>query len=289
MRLERLEYFAVLAEELHFSRAAARLYLSQPALSQQIKRLESDLGVRLCERDAHGVRLTAEGQRLAAGGSTLIAAYKSLISEVIGIGQGTAGVLRIALTRSDGDGIGRALVQDFRERHPEVEVQTHAGWTSWNLEMLARHEIDAAIVRMPVSEDGVRVARIGESEISAVLPTNHPLTGRRRLQAADLTDETVVFWPRQQAPGAYDALLSALFPASSPPPIHQEPDAENILAAVMRGGGIGLLDRQRVRRTRGLVTRRFAAPTPRIGIGLAWRQDQISPQLRAFLSKLTTT
>ncbi|MDQ0710241.1 DNA-binding transcriptional LysR family regulator [Arthrobacter woluwensis] len=283
MKLERLEYFLALAEELHFGRAATRLRLSQPALSQQIKRLESELGVMLCERDAQGVRLTEPGRRLASGGAAVLSSYEALRNEVIAIGRGASGVLRLALTRSDGDAVGRALVTEFQRLHPGVEVQTEAGWTSWNLEQLVRGDIDAALVRMPVSQQGVRVDQLGVSEIVAVLPAHHPLARRRVLNAADLAEETLIFWPRKQAPGAHDALLQELFGAGIRPVLRSEPDADNILAAVRANGGIGLLDRARVGRVRGLVTRKLT-PSPHLGLGLAWRPEQSSPQRDAFLA-----
>ncbi|OYO00359.1 LysR family transcriptional regulator [Enemella evansiae] len=286
MQLERLQYFVALAEELHFSRAAERLQLSQPALSQQVKRLERQLGVQLCERGPHGVTLTAAGQRLADGARDLVTSYEALIAEVTAVGHGEAGVLRIAHTRSDGAAVARAALASFGRQHPGVEVRAEVGWTAWNLDRLVTGDLDAAIVRTPIERPGLRVEPLAESEVVAVLPTGHRLARSRRIRSAWLLEEAVLCWPRRQAPAAHAALLTQLFGTGPFPALHDEPDADHLLAAVAEGAGIGLLDRARVPRRRGLLMRRFTAPEPHLGIGLAWRPDHPSPQLRALLATL---
>jgi len=205
--LRRWHYFAVLAEEMHFTKAAARLFVSQPSLSQQIRAFEAELGVALLDRSGPRFTLTEAGRVAAAEARELLDRLDRAKGVIAAAGRGDAGRLRIAYTRSAPGPLAGDLVAAYRARRPDVELALETGWTSLNLARLAAGEIDVGFVRPPVSAADVEVAVVGSEEVLLALPRTHALAGRRgRVRRASIAAEPVVFWPRENGPGQYDAI-----------------------------------------------------------------------------------
>src|SRR5690348_2393969 len=133
MDLRRLRYFLVLAEELNFTRAAHRLHIAQPALSQQIRALERDIGAALLERGSRGCRLTEVGEVVAREAGELLAHAAVAQERIRAAVGGRQGQLRLALTRSARGGPVDALLGAFRTLHPDVDLVVRAGWTAHNI------------------------------------------------------------------------------------------------------------------------------------------------------------
>jgi DNA-binding transcriptional LysR family regulator len=291
MNLRRLRYFVVLAEELHFGRAAERLHIAQPGLSQQIKRLERELGTVLLHRDRRTIGLTAAGELLLTQGRPLLQAAANLVEQVRARARGSSGRLRIAYTRSAAGLSPPAIVRAFRRTHPDIELHTSTAWTARNLELLTAGEVDAAFVRPPVHTDGLDLAPLEDEELVVALPHQHPLARRRAIRRDQLTHQRVVLWPRPQGPGYYDRIIDQVWPDAPPDIVLEEPEAEQILAAVANGHGITILDRRRAEKLRPphVVIRRFAAPRPTSQLALAWRTTDPAPALRAFVRTCRAT
>jgi DNA-binding transcriptional LysR family regulator len=285
VNLKRLRYFTVLADELHFGRAAERLHMAQPGLSQQIKTLEGELGVRLFERTRKFTRLTPAGELLRSEATRLLRDAESVVERVRARASGITGSLTVAYTRSAVYLGTTELVRDFREAHPDVLVRTTSAWTSRNLEMLHDHEVDVAFVRTPVDDPTIELLRLAREELVAVVPDGHPLARRSAVVPADLVDEDIVFWPREFGPGYYDSIIGQIWTSGPPRVILEEPDDEQILAAVSTGIGVSVLERRRATRLRPpkVTLRRFAEPVPTSGLAAAWRRGESSPTLDAFL------
>jgi DNA-binding transcriptional LysR family regulator len=284
--LRRWHYFAVLAEEMHFTKAAARLFVSQPSLSQQIRAFEAELGVALLDRTGPRFALTEAGRVAAEEARDLLGHLERARGAVTAAGRGDAGRLRIAYTRSAPGPLAGDLVAAYRERHPGVEIALETGWTSLNLARLAAGEIDAGFVRPPVTAPGIEVAVVGSEEVLLALPSAHPLARHRgRIRRAWIAAEPVVFWPRENGPGQYDAISGQVWPGGLPPIVREEPEDEQLVRAVAEGAGIAAVPEHRARalRRRGVVLRRLAAPVPRIDLGLAWRAGPLSAVVRAFV------
>lgn len=284
--LRRLEYFVILAEELHFRRAAERLHISQPGLSQQIRVLEKELGALLFERSTAGVTLTASGDALLTEGKALLSEVERVSAHVRAAGEGRAGIFRIVHSRSLTDDIPDELVRDFRLSNPNVEILVETAWTTRNLAMLRAGEVDAAFVRMPLSDiDDLRQLTLGQSELAAAIPADHPLARQRTLRTADLVGQPVVTFPREQAPGYFDYIHSLVWGQEAPFVAAVEPDPEYMLAAVKAGKGVSVFDARRALRLRpkGVVVRRFK-PSLSAGFGLVWNPHRISPLLSSFLA-----
>jgi DNA-binding transcriptional LysR family regulator len=284
--LRRWHYFAVLAEEMHFTRAAARLFVSQPSLSQQIRAFEAELGVALLDRSGPRFALTEAGRVAAAEARELLDRLDRARGVITAAGRGDSGRLRIAYTRSAPGPLAGDLVAAYRSRFPGVELALETGWTSLNLARLAAGEIDVGFVRPPVTHPGVEVATVGVEEVLIALPSGHALARRRgRLRRAWIATEPVVFWPRDNGPGQYDAISSQVWPAGVPPIVREEPEDEQLMRAVAEGAGIAAVPEHRARalRRRGVVLRRLEDPVPVIDLGLAWRAGSGSPAVRAFV------
>jgi len=289
--LRRWHYFAVLAEEMHFTKAAVRLFVSQPSLSQQIRAFEAELGVALLDRSGPRFTLTEAGRVAAAEARELLDRLDRARGVIAAAGRGDAGRLRIAYTRSAPGPLAGDLVAAYRERHPGVELALETGWTSLNLARLAAGEIDVGFVRPPVGTPDVEVAVVGSEEVLLALPQAHALARRRgRVRRAWIAAEPVVFWPRENGPGQYDAISGQVWPGGLPPIVREEPEDEQLMRAVAEGAGIAAVPEHRARalRRRGVVLRRLEEPAPRIDLGLAWRAGPLPPVVRAFVDLVRT-
>ena len=292
MDLRRWRYFAVLAEEMHFTRAAERLFVSQPSLSQQIRAFEAELGVALLDRSGPRFTLTEAGRVAAAEARELLDRLERARGVVAAAGRGETGRLRIAYTRSAPGPLAGDLVAAYRDRHPDVEIELETGWTVLNLARLAAGEIDVGFVRPPVAGPGIEVAVVGTEEVLIALPSGHALARRRgRLRRAWIATEPVVFWPRENGPGQYDAISEQVWPGGLPPIVREEPEDEQLMRAVAEGAGIAAVPEHRAHalRRRGVVLRRVEDPVPVIDLGLAWRTGAVAPVVREFVALASAT
>ncbi len=285
MDLRRWHYFAVLAEEMHFTRAAARLFVSQPSLSQQIRAFEAELGVALLDRSGPRFTLTEAGRVAAEEARELVGQLHRARGIVAAAGRGDTGRLRIAYTRSAPGPLAGDVVAAYRAEHPNVTLELETGWTSLNLARLESGEIDICFVRTPVTRRDTEVVVIGREEVLIVLPAGHRLARRQgRIAREEIAREPVVFWPRENGPGQYDAISGQVWPGGVPEIVREEPEDEQLMRAVAEGAGLAAVPEHRARalRTRGVVLRRLTEPVPRIELGLARRAGPVSPVVKAF-------
>ena len=283
VELRQLTSFVAVAEELHFRRAAERLHLAQPSVSQHIRGLEAELGVRLFERNRRGAALTAAGDALLPEARDLLARAEGAAAVARSTGVGERGRLRLSLTRSLTGGIAGAIVAAYRQRYPEVELELSVGNTMLHVEQLLEGDIDVGFVRPPLEQPGLDELVLGREPMVCVLPKGHPLAKRGRVRSADLRDEPLVWWPEHHGPGAWREVRREVYGDPPWPPIDRiEPEEERIVSAVAEGAGISfiMLERSRSLRIPGAIYRRFAPPEPTMGIALAWRSGDSLPTLQ---------
>ena len=268
MELRHLRYFVTVATEMHFGRAAQRLFVSQPALSQQVRSLEAEVGFRLFERDRRGVRLTPEGAAFLTEAEAVVQQADRAAEVARALAEGGAGHLRLSQLRTMPRGLPERVTAEFQRRHPGVEIIPESGSTEQNIERLRAAQLDAAFVLAPIEDrTSIGCLEITPEPIVVALPTGHPLSGRRRIRREELADLPLVFHPRHNSPGFYDSLLSQVYGTATPNIVRTEPNEERMLLAVSEGAGITMLlaDRTATLRFSGVVYRRFADPEP-IGI-----------------------
>jgi DNA-binding transcriptional LysR family regulator len=282
--LRRLRYFVTLVRHRHFGAAAAELHITQPALSQQIKKLERELAAPLVDRASQGFALTAAGEYLAREAPGLLRAMDEAAAAVRDHTTGARGEIRIAYSRSGSDSGIASRVRRFREEHPHVRITTITGWTSWNLELLRAGEIDIAFVRGDLAAADLGLIYCGDVDVGVVVPSDHPLARKSQVDKKDIVNESIVFWPREIAPELYDGVVSSIWTDSAPRIVSVEPEADQVMAQVADGVGISVLDHARAARLapEGVVVLPFADP-PRVSINLAWRRDAPSPAVRQLI------
>lgn len=288
VELRRLRYFVVLAEELNFTRAAAQLHIAQPALSQQVRALERDLGAQLVDRGRGGCTLTPVGTIVAAEAAALLAQATATRERIAAAVAGQGGRIRLAYTRSARGGRVDDLITCFRAANPYVDVVAETGWTAPNVAGLLAGRYDVAFVRPPLYEPDLRWRLVDTEEIMLALPATHPLTRQRRIAREQVHGQPAVMWPRENGPGMYDRIVHQIWPNGGFTLVRHEPDDEQLLRAVSTGAVIAAVPAGRAKDLRmpGVLLRHFTAPTPTIDIGLAYHPRTIQPTVQRLLAML---
>jgi DNA-binding transcriptional LysR family regulator len=195
MELKQLRSFVTVAEELHFSRAAARLHLAQSALSAQIRRLETEIGGPLLLRSTRQVELTPAGQALLTEGRAILAAADGTLGRVRALARGESSSFSIASLGPVPGALFSPLLSTFSGRHPQVRMDVRAIEFSEMVSALRTGKADVAFLYAPIDEDDLEVTPLISEPRVAVLPSTHPLAGREWLIPADLATETFVAQP----------------------------------------------------------------------------------------------
>ena len=287
MELRRLRYFVAVAEELHFGRAAKTLHIAQPALSQQIKALEAELGVKLLQRSNRGASLTEAGKVLLAEAKFLIECSNRAVRRTRAAGEGLSGTLHVSFTRSGSSEAATTIVEEFRRRFPDIELRLATAFTTRHIEQLREGTLDVAFVRPPLHADELATLVVGNEELVLAMPADHPLAHRerRRIELAEMRHEPVVSWPQESGPGFHDCIRRQVWGEEAPNVSREEPEEEQMLRAVARGAGIAVITDSKAGALSvpGVAIRRFAYPAPTVDVALAWRADDRSPVLRRFI------
>jgi DNA-binding transcriptional LysR family regulator len=288
--LRQLRYFATVAEELHFGRAAERLHMTQPPLSQAIAQLEEQLGAQLFLRNRRQVELTAAGSALLPEARRLLAQASELPELVRRAASGETGRMALAFVTSADYSVLPPFLLRYRAAFPKVQIVLQEATSDLQVEELLRGRIDAGLLIPPLPEKA-------RPELDYVKVLDEPLilcapqgalagTGPVRLQ--DAPRLPLVIFPRHIAPGLHDAILSCFRAAGITPVIGQEAiQMQTIVSLVSAGMGLALVPQSVSNLMRpGVEYRALADRTPLVETGLAWRRDNASPVLRGFLDLL---
>ncbi|WP_037914597.1 LysR family transcriptional regulator [Actinacidiphila yeochonensis] len=221
VELRHLRYFLAVAEELHFGRAAQRLHIAQPALSQQIRQLERIVGVELLRRTSRSVRLTDAGAAFRPRAAELLGRLAADLDEAGRVGRGEAGRLDIAFITSATVILGQRL-RAFSLRRPDVQVQLHDGFTVEVLTALRRGTADVGIVRDPEEHDEIDLSPLATERFVAVVPAEHAAAGRDRVDVSELAADPLILFPRVAGAHAFDVNTQPLRDAGIDVEVAQE-------------------------------------------------------------------
>ncbi|HZD70388.1 MAG TPA: LysR family transcriptional regulator [Actinomycetes bacterium] len=211
MELRHLRYFVAVAEELHFGRAAQRLYVSAPTLSQQIQALEREVGTPLFERGSRGVRLTRAGAALLVHARASLLAAQTALREARRAGGVEDPVVRLGLLNGVPEGLPERLERLVAGVLPDRHVVLISSPSSDQVAMLQRGDLDLAVVRLPVElPDGLRMLPIAHEELGVLMSGEHPLAQADVLDPPELAGQELIWFERRLAPGFYDAILGRL-------------------------------------------------------------------------------
>ena len=301
--LRQLRYFVTVAEEMHFGRAAARLSMTQPPLSQAIRALEETLGVELFARTKRSVELTAVGAGLLPEVQRLLASAEGLRPLALSLARGEAGVLSLAFVSTADYGLLPQLLRDFGVRHPRVRLELSEATSDVQMDELVAGRLDAGLVIAPLpSRYAARLAWLPIAREPLVIAMS--IDTAQRLSSAgglsgdphaawldtpvslrDVADVPLVIFPRRLAPGFYDIIMDCYGVAGLVPQVGQEAiQMQTIVSLVSAGMGVALVPQslRNLRRT-GVVYRPLAESVPAIETGLVWRADEVSPVLAGFI------
>jgi DNA-binding transcriptional LysR family regulator len=299
MELRHLRYFIAVAEEGHVTRAAERLGMQQPPLSQQIRALERELDVQLFRRKPRGVELTDAGRALLADARAILVHVDHAFAATRRTARGEQGRIVVGFTSSTPfHPFVPRVIRAYREAFPLVSLTLAEDGSVELIDGLLSERIDAAFIRTPAADpQGLAVAPLLDEAMVAALPDTHPLAphpGRRdaSLPLAALAGETFVVYRRPSGPGLYDAIFAACHAAGFSPRIGQEaPRIVSTLNLVAAGLGIALVPASLRRMNMdGVAWRRLAgAAQPKAPLNLASRRGEASPAVRTFLDLVKRT
>ncbi len=284
IELRHLRYFVAVAEELHFGRAAERLHLAQPPLSQQIRRLEAMLGYALFARTSRSVTLTAAGLSYLERARRTLRNVQRDIEETRSVARGDVGSLHVGFVGSGMLASLAAIFRAFREASPGVALHLHESFTAKVADGLENGSLDAGILRDGDATPGVSTEVIFSERYVAVLPVEHALAGRKSLSPAALRGEPFVYYPRSAGARAFEKPLAIFEQHGFRPVIVQEASHWlTILRLVGAGLGVSVAP-ECVRRLnlRDVVCLPLRGATAKSTIELAYRTGDARPVVARF-------
>ncbi|MBE4720436.1 MULTISPECIES: LysR family transcriptional regulator [unclassified Pseudarthrobacter] len=209
MELRQLRYFIAVAEEMHFNRAAARLHIAQPALSQQIQRLERNLKTQLFVRTTRSVEITDTGRVLLEAARRVISEAERAESQVELATRGSTGLLRVGFVSSAALFLLPGMVNSMHEQWPQVQFQLQENTTERQIQGVLEGQLDVGIVREIEPIEGIHVTALRREPLIVAVPHSHPLAQRASVPLKELAGQDFVVFPRHQVSRLYD-LISAL-------------------------------------------------------------------------------
>src|SRR5271154_6278240 len=239
IELRHLRYFVAVAEELHFGRAAERLHLAQPPLSQQIRKLEELLGHPLFIRTSRSVRLTDAGEAFLQRARRTLRNVQRDLDETRSIGRGDVGSRHLGFIGSAVLSTLPAIFRTYREAYPRVRLHLHESFTSLVMEGLENGTLDAGILRDGDPFEGLQVTTILSEPFVAVLPATHPCAREKSISPAVLRDEPFIYYPRSAGTRAYEKPLTLCEEHGFRPQIVQEASHWLTILSLI-GAGLGV-------------------------------------------------
>ncbi|MDD3445807.1 MAG: LysR family transcriptional regulator [Zavarzinia sp.] len=280
-----LRAFVVVAQELHFSRAAERLGIAQPPLSQQIRRLEDKIGYPLFRRGTRRVELTEAGRVLLDVANTLFEQMTYGVNAVRRAGRGEVGRLRIGFPTSLALSVIPGAVRRYREQYPEVVLELHELATARQVEALHGGTIDVGFLREPLSHPTFGLETLYAEPILVAIGRDHMLARLPGIPLGSLAMEDFILFRRSIGSELYDRIIRLCHGHGFVPQIAQEvEDWQTIAALVGAGLGIALVPASITRlQLDDVVYRPLDPPNVSTNVVMCWRKDKLAPVVDRFL------
>jgi DNA-binding transcriptional LysR family regulator len=289
MELRHLRYFSTVATELHFGRAAEKLRISQPPLSKQIQDLEKELGFDLFVRNKRSVALTPAGQAFLVEVERVFQQLDRAIDIAAKTSRGELGQISIGFVGSATYNILPVMLQQFRDRDPDVQIELHELTTDRQLIWLREGRIDIGLIRPPILESDFASQIIFQESLVVALPINHHLVVQESIDLWALATEPFILFPRELAPGLYDPIIAICQTAGFSPQVVQECiQMQTIVSLVSANMGVSILPEsiQEAQR-KGVVykpIRSGALSVEKLAkIAIVWRIEDDSPTMNRLL------
>jgi DNA-binding transcriptional LysR family regulator len=245
INLKQLHYFKVLAEELHFRRAAEKLNITQSPLSVAIQQMEAGFGISLFERNQRSVKLTEAGQRLYDHAVSILGRVEECDRDMTSIGRGQAGRLRIGFTAATSLlSSFPTLISEYRAKYPSIDIILRDRTSLQQLAEIESRELDVGVIRRPKSDIPLTIAvrKLTTDRLVVAMSSSHALAARADVNIADLQQESFVFFPRAVGVGIYDQFIDLCAQQGYFPNVVQEArEATTIIGLVAAGIGISVV------------------------------------------------
>ncbi|WP_088158433.1 LysR family transcriptional regulator [Achromobacter xylosoxidans] len=240
MDFRQLRQFVVLATELNYRKAAARLHMTQPPLSVAIKRLETEIGADLFERDRLGVRLTVAGGAFLREAKRLLEGADAALQAARDAAEGRMGTLRVCAVPSAALNLLPRVLPEFAQRFPHIHLRLSSGSTVGILAGLQRGELDAAFLVPPASGvPGIAITALQRERLVLAVPSGHRVAGMECARLSDLADETLVALAHSDSPGFAGEIVAACQRAGFHPRILQE-SSHALISLPLIAAGLGV-------------------------------------------------
>lgn len=286
MELRHLRYFVALAEELHFGRAAERVFVAQSTLSGQIRTLEERMDAQLFDRTKRNVELTEAGRALLPYARRLLREAERAEEAAQRAEQGLTGTLRLSYEAQMMQGILPSVIKAFRKNVPEVKLELFERASGDQADALRAGDVDVGVVFLPVDSRNLTVRKVDEAPTVVAVPNDHHFADRTYVTLSELSDEPFVMWARDLSPGVYDYYIQACHEEGFHLEVVQEiRDLETLLGLVAAGLGVSLAHRSTAQlRPPGVRFAILSDPSLPMRTGLASRKEETGPVTNRFLS-----
>lgn len=291
MDLRRIEAFIVVATELHFGRAANRLHIAQSALSQQIRKLEGELGVTLMDRTTRRVELTPAGHVFLRHARLAVSNVADAARAAQRCQAGELGHLVVGFAGSTTYELMPKAVKEFRRYHPDVGLTLRGEMvTGDQVDGLLRGDLDVGFLRSPVVAADLEVVELRMDPLIAAVPESHPQAAVDEVDLASLADAPFVTYPGTAGSSTLLAVLTACLGAGFTPNVAQEGrESHTLISLVAAGLGVALVPAPlRHLQMPGVVYRPLRPPVPEIDLSVAWRRSEHSPLVERFVDTVQT-
>jgi DNA-binding transcriptional LysR family regulator len=285
MEFRQLRYFLAVAEHLHFTEAAAHLGIAQPPLSQQILKLEREIGTPLFLRLPRRVELTEAGRLFRESARRIVDDAQQALAEAQNAGRGETGHLSLGFAGSTVfHPIVATVMQRYRNDYPRVVISCEESNSSTLLEQVSERRVDAALVRLPLRCGDLVVEPLVEEDMLAALPADHRLSRQPCIDLAELADDSFIFFPRPIGPDLYDSMISACRSAHFTPAISMEsPQISSTTNLVAAGFGVTLIPASICQiQVAGVSFHELRGTPLQTGIALVYRQRERAPTVLNF-------
>jgi DNA-binding transcriptional LysR family regulator len=289
MELRHIRYFLAVAEERHFTRAAAKVGIGQPPLSQQIKDLEGEVGTALFRRLAHGAELTEAGEAFLAGVKEMPLVAEKATMAARRAARGELGSLRVGFTSTATfNVVVPSAIRSFRRAYPDIYLTLEEANTPRLVAGLREGTIDAVFLRPgTLDTEELQLRRLSDEPMVVALPKRHPAAGQQKIDLARLKDDPFLLFPREIAPMIYDTVVNACRKAGFEPTIGQvAPHFTSIVNLVAAELGVSIVPASMIQvRVMGITYRQIAGQQPMTRLALAYRRGETSPVVRNFIAR----
>lgn len=290
LELRQLRYFLMVAEELHFGRAAQRLHMTQPPLSQAIQALEQELETELFSRTTRQIRLTAAGKLLQQQARQICQQSEQLKPLLLQASKGETGLLRLDFVSIADYSILPETLLNFHQHYPSVQIELREATSDLQWRALEHQECDAGILLAPIPERlqaSLAYRALRHEKLMLALPANWSQEFSSDSLKA-LAHESLLIFPRKVAPALYDLIMQEFDRLGLRPKLGQQAiQMQTIISLVAAGMGYALVPESVANLRRpGVIYRPLADSQAGIELGIAWRRDDTNPVLANFLSLL---